>query len=388
MYHCFSRLSRDEETEIGCADRTGDDWYKELCTLVLQGVLEFGFLLRPEDKMLRVHLSGTAEEDVVQFYEQCRCSFTLSDARGLTSDYPVLRQSHRDLFGDIAVAVPTHLAKMLGMHPCLYSHDDIDLGYDQRKDDAEHDLLGTISAVNAQFTQVTDILRILAIVESKSREAQPKNVRQEISSLDALTSEIFQIKNPVKKGDDSLVQYALSLSPENAKFIIDVTDLYRESMYDLAGKMEIIQSLFQSISASSRSVPFHYYDQQEWRLVRSISDRTIISCLDLQRDPYSVRGFYNKKYSEKARSHVCKVADHRNKGCKSPIDFSNFWMHWGLDVVASSSSLNIYSIIDHIICPKGWKNDVQGLVRKIGVRRGLMRKTPIQIFDWDEIGVE
>lgn len=386
MYHCFSRLSKDEEAQIADEDRTNDNWYRDLCLLVLEGVLEFGFLLRPEEKKLRVNVSSSVEnEESTQFYEQSRCSFTLSDARGLTSNYPIIEQSHRELFGEIAVAVPTRLGKALGMHPCLYSHDDIDLGHDQHNAIAGDDFAINTSAVNAQFSQVTDVLRILALIESKSREVQPDDVKKRIVPINALTSEMFQIKNPVKENDDSLVRHVLALSPEKARSVIDFTDLYRETMYDLAGKMEIIQSLFQSISASSRAVPLHYYDQQEWRLVRSISDRTIVSCLDLQRDPYSVRGNYNKKYSEEARNHVQLVADHRKENGSANIDFSNYWINWGLDLGPGSRFLNIYSIIDHIICPKDWEDEVRDLVEDIGVRRGIMRRRPIKIWNWDEI---
>lgn len=383
LYHCFCRLSETEETAFGSTHRVDSGWYQDLCIQILRGILEYGFLLKPEDKELRVHLVGNGGfAPASQHYEQCRCSFTLSEPGKLSAAYPALNKSHRDLFGEIAIAIHPSHGKALGMHPCLYSHDDVKL---------DSDLVGAprldiepmVNAVNAQFTQVTDVLRLFALIEATSRTAQPEEVKDEIRPVESLTSEMFEIKNPSGGNADLLLEQALSLTPEQARYIIDFTDVYRESMYDLAGKMDIIQSLFQSISASSRGVPFHYYDQQEWRLVRSISEHTVVSCLDVSRDPYNVRDSFDRKYADRAKSHIEKIAESRGRPLNGEIDFSNYWIHWGLRIEAEMH--DIFSLIDHIICPEHWYENVSREVSRISCRRGLNRINPIRIRKWEEL---
>lgn len=148
--------------------------------------------------------------------------------------YPGMKKSHRDLFGEMAIAIKPEDGKTLGMHPCAYYHDDVALSELSNSFASDQNI--EKNAIHAQLTQITDLLKILSIIESLSRVMQTPSAAERILPFEELPQEVFTIDNLTKDEGEELIKALTQLDAKNAEFIIDLTNFHREPMYDLYGK--------------------------------------------------------------------------------------------------------------------------------------------------------
>lgn len=237
-YHSFPRVSKNSKTDI--ADGIG----------VLKSILDFGFLLTPEDLEIPPNPDSDRFNPPATNITQLRGCFTL-----LTQQDLLAEEGHTELFGKFSIGLNTRAARRLGIVPAIHYYKSYQKASSPDFDSLEDS--GVSEDILNRLAELRRIVIVLATLEAAS--GVNPNEFKELSYLR---------QNKLVLSDEAKVEALLAkLTPNVAKHVLSYFEVDRVPGWNLAEWIEIILSMFQTAD-SKRGRHLAYYSQREWRIIQ------------------------------------------------------------------------------------------------------------------------
>lgn len=292
LYHCFpgflsgSRLGRNSPATLELSNAVG--------MLVLQSLLENGFLLTPEvfslsDQRITYHapdccinprfhrtsaLPRSSAEDPAPIRHfsmiQVRGCFTLATRRELAFPHgaPAYQttsnaaqsqedlQTHYDLFGGFAVGLDPMEARCLGAIPTIYYYGipGPTLVYEPLRNSSSLSL-----ELVSRLLEARTLLVILAHIEALADDGNA--YIPDLAQLEEMGQTLAGLPSLVERATKGLTRGA-------AKEIGSLFDTDRVPIWNIVQHIEMLLSLFQVADSRCRYRALVYYQQREWRLIQ------------------------------------------------------------------------------------------------------------------------
>ena len=355
------------------SQRLDSSWYKEISLQTLRNILEFGLLLCPENKDfacmsdtntrdLRSNLERTSGSGI----KQIRACFTLAENAEELARTTSSGESHRDLFGDIGLAISPTVGRALGAVPCHYYPEEY-------VPDASHflpfmDILRSRNSGEIRnLTQIRDVLMLLAVLEAIAKGNEPPKIAAEIPNLQEVEYFFPKISTLSKEKSDKLFESISKTELALASKFLKPLEFPRLALLNLAWKIEGLLDTMQTIDSGNRKVEFGYFDQREWRIPLIQHKGLNLSCLDINSDPFKRRTEDEKATTKQALDAVERILTFRPDTDIKIREKKDYWIHWGMkaDEYSKGKPIDFALFIDRIWCPQPWKSEVSGLLNEV-----------------------
>jgi len=392
LYHCFPRLHEHEKNRVGINTRLLDEWYKDVSMAYLKSILKDGLILSTEKKAIRTSEGLLTELPTTQYVDQVRVCFTHSNIEQLNKSNHIHTDSHRGLFGDIAIGLRPSIARLFGANPCHYYHNDF---YDDSENPIEKELFSAWRNENrsasgqifSALTQVKDVLKTLSILEAIALPLYPEQDRKHYPSLDYIIKKNLKIDN---WNDDIISEKKmielLKTDTKTSEFLLRPFEFPREPMYELLLKTNILTALYQELDGTPSKFPLHYYDQVEWRIIKSENTFSVISCLNPNYETRLERTDKDKERSNEILEGFIKNIKLRYGADATVCNPSDYWIIHGIykrNMNTAANSFDFIECIDEIVCPLCWSSEVKNILDSAWIMRRRSLDKP-NIAYWED----
>ncbi|WP_282060605.1 hypothetical protein [Roseobacter litoralis] len=385
MHHCLPRLNQSERNRYrDYSDRLHDVWYLDLSKMVLRAILENGLLLCREAKTVFSDSSEPRQKFDAKF-NQVRACFTYSSAASLLEKTPSGGNSHIENFGDISVCLSPSLARSLGAMPCHYYATGVDA-----RNEASPDVKTRISENQygqiRHLTQARDVLHILAILEARGRELEDTKVKKRLPTQQQVGSLFNGLLNASADRSSALQDAAEKVPAETAKAILDLFNFRRFPMLNLAWKVDGILDSLQVVDSTYRKSELEYFRQSEWRIPLAHHSNVILSCLDVDFDPFERRNRSEIAETQIARDDIDNILAHRFGHEVKLTETRDYWLLWGSKYPTASSMkyTSFAEMVERIYCPSQWQSEVSSVVCEVWKARRNPGKAPA-VVSWEQM---
>lgn len=335
LYHCFPRGAIGQS----CSNRIGLEQLKT--------IKEYGLLLTPESFFIPENplaAKHDGESPKMEFL-QARACFTLVEREELLMARAPDNISHFELFGDFAIGLKPADARKLGAVPVFYVYDVFGGDSESSRDiNLTREILFNLRALRSVMIALA---RLEAIAAIPSRSLRTLNV----AMLDRI--------GYVLQGDPIVRRRIDQVDRRKAREAVDLLDTDRGPAWSLVDLIDITLDLFQTADSrnSGGLLRQHaYYQQREWRIVRSFNP-----CLRCQRlgSEFELDG--PEAMTPDERQGLRKRLTDLNPKFFNDNRLENSAILRGTKDHDGTKATDFFGFVEEIICPSTVASDVKEL---------------------------
>lgn len=323
---------------------------------MMETTLRDGLLLTHETVPIATHadnqsLRRKSEAGVVERplgfrkLDQVRACFTLCSIDDLVcpNNSAPSKATHTEIFGPFAIGLRSDPNTRVALE-LLPVHYYIGSGSNDRVSLAESLLVG--------LHEARELLAVLALLDRDARRSDPNLSPSDTALFKRFSARKIHLtdqRDAVKREVYGTLEAILSL--ETKRDILGVLSTDRRRLADLVQGIDLLLSTIQNTDSKSLTSNYLYYEQREWRMIRTIN--TALLGYPLSSDEPDRSGQRNRLRLEKQKA-LRRVAGLLDIKLTERI-MRNFWV-----VIGSSAPRKpLRDFVGVLVCPRGTKDRIQ-----------------------------